>query len=281
MLIFKHTAVLQNYLDAQRQAGKTIGFFPTMGALHEGHISLLRASQGDNYLSVCSIFVNPSQFNEATDLEKYPRPIAQDISKLMQARCDVLFLPAVEEVYPPELNTTVTIPLNGLDSRMEGAFRPGHFAGVMQVVNRLLDIVQPHRLYMGQKDYQQFSIIRHMLEVLKSEVEIVMCPIVREADGLAMSSRNVRLTPEWRKKALVMYKTLQTIKEKIHVGPFAYMQQWAMQEIQSVGLQPEYIEIVDGRTLQPLSNAEESDHIVVCTAAWAGDVRLIDNILCT
>ena len=194
MFIFKKTEDLRNFLQQKNNVTHDVGFVPTMGALHEGHLSLIRMSKSSNSLCICSIFVNPTQFNQTADLQKYPRTTSKDISLLAKVGCDVLFLPDESEVYPSDLDTSVKIDMNGLDTVMEGEFRPGHFAGVMQVVKRLLDITQPTHLYMGQKDFQQFSIIKHMIKQLDMPVNLVMAPTVREENGLAKSSRNERLT---------------------------------------------------------------------------------------
>jgi pantoate--beta-alanine ligase len=190
MLLFKTTTALENHLSQCRAAGQTIGFVPTMGALHEGHLSLIRTSKAATDLTVCSIFVNPTQFNDPNDLEKYPRQTDQDIHLLHGVATDILFLPEVEAVYPPDLDTSVNLDFGSLDKLMEGEHRPGHFNGVAQVVKRLLDLVQPDKLFMGQKDYQQFCICNSLITQLQLPVALVRCAIVREASGLAMSSRN-------------------------------------------------------------------------------------------
>lgn len=281
MYLYKQTTDIQAHLQAARASYQTIGFVPTMGALHEGHISLINASLADNQLTVCSIFVNPTQFNQAEDLEKYPRMPALDIARLADAGCHIVFLPEVEVIYPPGLETRIDIDLNGLDRVMEGAHRPGHFAGVVQVVNRLLDIVKPHRLYMGQKDYQQFCVIRRMLDVQQSPVELVMVPTMREADGLAMSSRNLRLRPEERAQAPVIYKILQDLRQAaLRKGAaFDALTQEAFDGLQSAGFRPEYVSIAHGTSLQPLSSMPETGSVVACVAAWLGEIRLIDNLL--
>ncbi len=281
MYLYKQTTDIQAHLQAERASYQTIGFVPTMGALHEGHISLINASLADNQLTVCSIFVNPTQFNQAEDLEKYPRMPVLDIARLADAGCHIVFLPEVEVIYPPGLETRIDIDLNGLDRVMEGAHRPGHFAGVMQVVNRLLNIVKPHRLYMGQKDYQQFCIIRRMLDVQQSPVELVMVPTVREADGLAMSSRNMRLSPEERAQAPTIYKILQDLRQAALRKGAALdaLTQEAFDGLQSAGFRPEYVSIAHGTSLQPLSSMPETGSVVACVAAWLGEIRLIDNLL--
>lgn len=275
MLLFKTVADLQAWL-AKRP---NIGFAPTMGALHDGHLELVRMAKRAGDLAVVSIFVNPTQFNDPKDLEKYPRTPGRDLELLLGADCDVLFLPSVEEIYPPGLDLTVRLDFRHLDEVMEGAFRPGHFKGMATVVNRLHDIVRPERLYMGQKDFQQLTIVRDMLRQLHSKIELVMCPTVRETDGLAMSSRNMRLTPEMRRIAPVIYQTLVRAKEAFRTRPAAEVQAEALATLAAPGLRPEYFELVDGVSLLPVQTWDDSDFIVACTAAWAGEVRLIDNLI--
>ena len=279
MLIINELALLKAVLVYQKELGRSIGFVPTMGALHAGHLALIEQSRKNCDISICSIFVNPTQFNESSDLEKYPRTPDKDIKALEQAYCDILFMPTVSAVYPPEVNNELNIPLNGLDELMEGAHRPGHFAGVVQVVSRLLDIVEPDQLFMGQKDYQQFAIIRHMINVQQRPVKIQMVATVREPDGLAMSSRNVRLSPEFRKKAPILYETLNDAKRKFYEQSIAQNEAEAIAKINAQGLETEYFSIVNGQTLQVFSEGEKMHSVVACVAAWAGDVRLIDNLI--
>lgn len=279
MLVFKKVADLQQWLDAERRAGKTVGFAPTMGALHEGHLSLVQTAKTECDVAVVSIFVNPTQFNDPKDLEKYPRMPEKDIPLLIGARCDVLIMPPVEEVYPPGQDLKVQLHFRQLDQVMEGVFRPGHFTGMATVVKRLLDIVQPHRLYMGQKDFQQLSIVRDMLRQLQSPIQLVMCPTTREADGLAMSSRNLRLTPGMRAVAPVIYQTLVDAKTKFRHTSAQAVQRQALERLKAAGLKPEYFDIVDGISLLPVEQYPGSDFIVACVAAWAGAVRLIDNLV--
>lgn len=279
MHLCQTVADLQRLLDEHRRAGKTIGFVPTMGALHAGHLSLVQAAKSDCDVAVVSIFVNPTQFNDPKDLEQYPRMPEQDAALLRTAGCEALFMPPVEEVYPPGRDLRVTLDFHPLDQVMEGAFRPGHFAGMATVVKRLLDIVQPHRLYMGQKDFQQLTIVRDMLRQLGSPIELVMCPTAREADGLAMSSRNLRLTPAMRAAAPVMYAALLEAQVAFEHEPAAAVQARATERLQAAGLRPEYVELVDGITLLPVERWADSPFVVACVAAWAGDVRLIDNLV--
>lgn len=279
MLVFKKVAELQQWLNEARKSGKKVGFAPTMGALHEGHLSLVHAAKSECDLAVVSIFVNPTQFNDPSDLEKYPRMPEKDIALLISADCDVLFMPPVEEVYPPGLELGVVLDFGALDQVMEGEFRPGHFLGMATVVKRLLDIVEPHCLYMGQKDFQQFTIVQDMLHQLGSDIQLRRCPTTREADGLAMSSRNLRLSPELRRSAPEIYRSMQAAKTELEHEPAANVQERALERLKTVGLQPEYFDIVDGATLLPVEHYTDSDFIVICVAAWAGEVRLIDNLV--
>jgi pantoate--beta-alanine ligase len=247
-----------------------------MGALHNGHLSLiLQAKQGNNIV-VCSIFVNPTQFNDTKDLENYPRPIEADIAKLEHAGCDVLFNPAVTEMY--DANEQWHLNIGPLEHLLEGEFRPGHYQGVTQVVYKLLDIVKPDTLYMGQKDYQQIMVVNRMIELMNIPVKMVMCPIEREADGLAMSSRNIHLSSADRQHALILSKTLNWVKANFGVDNILQLQQQAMEMLKAEDdVQPEYFEIADGNTLLPAG--KESAVIVALTAARVGKTRLIDNVL--
>ncbi len=279
MYLFKRVSDLQRYITSQRDQQKSVGFVPTMGALHEGHLTLIERSRSENDITVCSIFVNPTQFNDKKDLDKYPRTTANDISLLTQKDTEVLFLPPPSEVYPEGLDTKLDLKMGQLDKVMEGEFRPGHFEGMAQVVKRLLDIVNPHHLYMGQKDYQQLTIVRSMIKQLDLPVKLVRCPIKREADGLAMSSRNVRLKPDIRKRATILSETLKKAKTKIDKVDPKVIQQEAMAAMAIPDFKPEYFRIVDGVTLLPVVDVKNAEEIVACTAVWAGDVRLIDNMI--
>lgn len=279
MFVFQTHHELQQYLNARRQRGESIGFAPTMGALHAGHLDLIRHSKARHACTVCSIFVNPTQFNDPRDLEKYPRTPEKDLALLESVGTEVIFMPTVEEIYPPELDTRLNLDLGQLDKVMEGAFRPGHFQGMAQVVKRLLDIVQPDGLYMGQKDFQQFSIVGHMIRVLQLPVELVMVPTVREVDGLAMSSRNVRLSPGQRAVAPLIYQSLSWAKTQLGKTPVPDIEREAMNRLRAVPeFRPEYFQIVDGRTLMPVIDPSMHSWIVACVASWVGEVRLIDNL---
>lgn len=279
MQIFKRIADLQLWLALRRKAGNTVAFIPTMGALHQGHLTLVEAGRASGALTVTSIFVNPTQFNDPKDLEKYPRTPERDLELLLGANCDAVFMPEVSEMYPPGKSLTLHLDFGTMEQVMEGKFRPGHFNGMATIVKRLLDIVQPDQLYMGQKDYQQLSIVRQMLFLLGSTVELVMVPTVREPDGLAMSSRNVRLSDEMRTQAPLLYKALSHAALLAPSSDLRLLEQQAMLELEHQGFKPEYFEIVDGHTLLPLENTSNSTQAVICTAVWAQDVRLIDNVL--
>jgi len=250
-----------------------------MGALHKGHLSLVQESKSNCDVSVVSIFVNPTQFDDKKDLEKYPRTIGQDIELLCSVGNDVLFLPSVEEIYPKDLDTTLQLDFGQLAEVLEGAFRPGHFDGMAQVVNRLLNIVQPDCLFMGQKDFQQVAIVHSMLKQLKSKIDLVVCPIIREEDGLAMSSRNRRLSPEFRQKSILLSQTLAKIKAKMTQDTPQQLRKMGLETLSEAGFKPEYFDIVDGFTLLSIDNFSETSYVVALTAAWAGEIRLIDNMI--
>jgi pantoate--beta-alanine ligase len=268
---------LNNFLENVRQNGQNIGFVPTMGALHQGHLSLIKKAKTNKNFVVCSIFVNPTQFNNKTDLAKYPRTLDTDARLLETVKCDVLFAPSINEVYPKNLNTSLDINFNGLDTTMEGEFRPGHFEGMAQVVKRLLDIVKPDNLYMGQKDFQQFTIVAHMIKKLKIKTKLVVCKILRETNGLAMSSRNERLTKDQRNKASLIYKTLKSAFGKRNKLSPKEIEAKAMATLAEPDFKPEYFRIVDGTTLKPVRDFSKHKYVVACVACWVGDVRLIDN----
>jgi pantoate--beta-alanine ligase len=275
--ILKTRAEAAEFAASVRFSGKTMGFVPTMGALHEGHLSLVHRALQENDYCVASIFVNPIQFNNPEDLEKYPRTPERDLRMLEDAGCHAVFMPTVEEMYPDEV--TESYDFGHLDKVMEGAFRPGHFNGVAIVVRRLFEIVQPQRAYFGEKDYQQLAIIRELVRKHQIPVEIIPCPIVREADGLAMSSRNMRLTPADRSKAPLIYKTLQEARKMAQNHDVATVKKWVLETLKSIeGFEPEYFEIASGETLLPVSNWEEAQKVMGFVVVWLGGVRLIDNI---
>lgn len=269
---------LRAELEACRLAGKTIGLVPTMGALHEGHASLVKRATEENDVTVVSIFVNPTQFNDPADLEKYPRTLAEDSRLLEELQADYAFAPSVAEVYPEPDTRVFHFP--PLDEVMEGPRRPGHFNGVAQIVSKLFYFVQPDRAYFGEKDFQQLAIIHRLVEQLELPIQIVGCPICREPDGLALSSRNKLLTPEQRTQALAISKTLFDSRDYMHQGhTLAETTDFVCRRIaEAPGLELEYFAVVDGDTLQSVSTWEESPYVVGCITVHCGAVRLIDNL---
>ncbi len=279
MKIIKSVNQLQKELKKLKKQGKSIGFTPTMGALHNGHLQLVKRMLKENDVGVVSVFVNPTQFNDAKDLKKYPRTLKKDSELLKKAKLDILFAPSEKEVYPKGKKNTLSIDLNGLDTRMEGKFRPGHFEGVCQVVHRLLDIVTPDRLYMGQKDFQQFTIIQQMINNLKLNVKLVVCDIIREKNGLARSSRNERLTKKQRDEAQIINKTLLWLKRNRNKYSVGELKSRALKKLEIPGFKPEYVSIVNGKTLKNIRKMSSHSYVVACVAVWSGEIRLIDNII--
>lgn len=249
-----------------------------MGALHEGHLSLLKNCEKNSF-KVCSIFVNPTQFNDQNDLNKYPKPLSRDVELLLHAGCNLLFLPSYEEIYPDQSIKVPSLELNGIDQVLEGRFRPGHFDGMLQVVNRLLQIVQPGHLYMGQKDYQQQLLVRELISQQMPEIKMHCVPTLREPSGLAMSSRNIRLSMEARSKAALIYKTLMDIALKLPSQEIELLEEEATQILTANGFQVEYICICDANSMQQKSVVNENESIVIALAVQLDGVRLIDNIL--
>ncbi len=270
---------LDEALAPFRRTGAKIGFVPTMGALHEGHLSLIRCSLPRDTVTVVSIFVNPTQFNDPEDLRRYPRMPGHDLALLenLLRGDDVVFLPDEKTIYPEPDHRH--FDLGDLDTLLEGAFRPGHFQGVAQVVSRLFGLVRPARAYFGEKDFQQLAVIRRMVHLLSLPVEIVPCPIIREKDGLAMSSRNLRLSEEARRQAPRIYETLLEAYRKRKEMPFPELEKWAISRIdEAPALRTEYFRIVRADTFRPARHWDDPGPKRALTAVWAGDVRLIDNI---
>lgn len=278
MLIFKEKEALAQYLKNKAAQNSKIGFVPTMGALHEGHIALITKSLSQNNLTVCSIFVNPTQFNDSIDLAKYPKPIEEDIKKLSQANCDILFLPSVEEIYTSNIPSS-DHNLGDLEHILEGKYRAGHFQGVVQIVAILLDIIKPNNLYLGQKDYQQCLVIKHFLNTENKDINIVFVPTLREDDGLAMSSRNKRLTEMQRASSSIIYQCLVSIQTKQKLQHFKVVQKECFDILSRKGFDPDYIELADAATLEILEDYDSDKKMVALIAATIGDIRLIDNIL--
>lgn len=278
MKTVKTKTSLQAALQPYRDRGMRIALIPTMGALHQGHLALIRQAQALADVVVCSIFVNPTQFNDPKDLEKYPRPIDKDIRMLQEATCDILFHPEVNEMYEP--NEHWHLDLGNLDQVLEGLHRPGHFQGVTQIVKKLLDAVQADIACFGQKDFQQYKVVEYMVHTLQLPVTLKMCPTVREADGLAMSSRNVRLTPQGRQQALALYRTLQQTKADLSEKGLDAVRKEAITTLQdSSGVQLEYFAIYDAETFKEATEITTNRLLVALVAAWVDGVRLIDNLL--
>ena len=276
MRVFTTTREIQQHLADLRNKGLSTGLVATMGALHQGHLSLIQQAKKDNDLVICSIFVNPTQFNDPADLEKYPRPIAHDTQMLEQAGCDILFNPEVTEMYAD--NEHWHLALGEIEHLLEGKFRPGHYQGVTQVVYKLFNIIKPDTAYFGQKDYQQIMVITKMVELLNLPVKLVMCPILREEDGLAMSSRNIHLTAEDREHSLILSKTLNWVKGNFDSNNIAGLQDKAAEAINAEeGVSLEYFELTDGDTLHPAN--QTTKNVVALVAARVGKTRLIDNVL--
>jgi len=279
MKVFHKIVDLQNALFEDRKAGKKIGFVPTMGALHEGHASLVRRSVEDNDVTVVSVFVNPTQFNDKNDLKNYPRDLEADCRLLESCKADIVFAPEVEDMYPtPDTRHFEYPPVSTV---MEGAHRPGHFNGVCQVVSRLFYIVRPDKSYFGEKDWQQIAVVKAMVRHLQLPVQIVECPIVRDADGLARSSRNTLLSPDERAIAPNIYKALNDSLDYAKTHTLKQTHDFVVSTINSVeGLNVEYFSIVDGNTLQDLENWDDSSYIVGCITVFCGKtpIRLIDHI---
>jgi pantoate--beta-alanine ligase len=277
MIIFKKASDLDRWLDNQRSSRQTIGFVPTMGALHPGHISLIAISKNAASRTVASIFVNPTQFNDPRDFQLYPVTLEKDIALLVAAGADALFLPDVATLYPRGTKDLESYPLGSLETLLEGKYRPGHFQGVCQVMRRLLDIVRPDHLFMGQKDYQQCMVIRRLLDLLQQPTVLHPCPIVREPDGLAMSSRNLRLSPVHRANAAAIYRALQFMYDHWSVGarPDQIIAE-ATAMLESAAFRVDYVSIADAATLQPLTSWQPN--AIALIAAFQGQVRLIDNL---
>lgn len=277
MEVFSTIKSLQNAVNTAKSNGKTIGLVPTMGALHEGHLSLIRTAKEHCDVVVVSIFVNPIQFNNAEDLRTYPRTLEADCEKLETVGCDMVLAPSVEEMYPEPVNETYDF--GELETVMEGPRRPGHFSGVAVVVRRLFEIVEPMKAFFGEKDFQQLAIIRRLVEQLQLPLQIVPCPIVRADDGLALSSRNMRLSDQARKIAPQIYATLKTAVDNSKSQTIEEVKQYVTDTLNGFGVfEPEYFEIVNDTTLQPISQWSEAQGIVGCIAVWLDGVRLIDVI---
>ena len=277
MKVLKSKKTLIDYVERQREMGKKIGFAPTMGALHQGHLSLYKAAKKENDEVISSIFVNPTQFNNPDDFQKYPKTLEKDLELLEKAGVDAVYVPNVEEMYPDGLNSK-KYDFDGLENEMEGKYRPGHFDGVGTIVEELFRQVQPHNAYFGEKDYQQLAIIKKMIEKTKLPVKIHGVPTLREEDGLAMSSRNVRLTETQRKEATIIYETLTKVKEWFKVISLEEIKQKVTDIFRNSNFELEYFVIADEKTLKETDYFYKDKNYRAFIVAYAGDVRLIDNM---
>ncbi|WP_233861781.1 pantoate--beta-alanine ligase [Tenacibaculum piscium] len=278
MKIYKTKSALKEYLASLKKADTSIGFVPTMGALHQGHLSLIKKSKQHNAITVVSIFVNPTQFDNQEDLAKYPKTIDQDIALLESVDCEVLFLPSVAEIYDDNI-TADAFNFDGLEHQMEGKFRTGHFDGVGTIVKSLFEIVTPNTAYFGKKDFQQLQIIKKLVKKYKIPVKVKGCAIFREEDGLAMSSRNSRLSEEYREVAPFIYRTLKKAKKKFGTKNAEQLTKWVDKKFKKHPLLVlEYFTIADEKTLETVKNKETNCQCRAFIAVFAGDIRLIDNI---
>lgn len=277
MKLLKSAAALSSFVLQSKKKGLSVGFVPTMGALHHGHISLIEKSRAENEITICSIYVNPTQFNNADDFKKYPKTIENDIDMLEKWGCDVLFLPETNEVYTKDF-IIQHYNLGYLETLLEGKYRPGHFQGVCQVVHRLLQIVMPDKLYLGQKDYQQCMVISRLIQLMQVNTEVVICPTLREPDGLAMSSRNLRLNKIQRRTAVQIFKTMQLVKNEIAPGNLNLLRQKAVNTLSDAGFSVDYVEIADAVSLEHIIDWNGSQKAVILVAAYLDDIRLIDNL---
>jgi len=278
MLSIKSPQIVSQYLEYERKKGKRIGFIPTMGAIHQGHVSLIERSTLENDVTICSIFVNPKQFNEQKDLDHYPRPLSKDMEILILAGVDILFLPDVDGVYPTDFDDS-DIDLKGLDHYLEGEHRPGHFQGVAKVVRRFFDVIQPDKAYFGQKDFQQTAVVRMLIDKFHPSTELIVCPIIREENGLAFSSRNERLTAGERSNAAFIYQSLKQLKEDLSKMDLQKALDKTRLFIESYeGATIDYLEAVDGYNMEKVESMSSSEFIVVVTVVNYGGVRLLDNL---
>lgn len=278
MQIYSSISELRKALLYHRNTKNTIGFVPTMGALHKGHLSLIEASKRENELTVCSIFVNPIQFNNASDLEKYPKVLEHDILMLESVACDILFHPSVTEMYPYG-KPALQLDFGYQNTILEGKFRPGHFSGVGIVVAKLLNIVQPTRVYFGQKDFQQCLVVKQMVDEMSFPVDVVIIDIAREPNGLAMSSRNERLSPTERNKASIIFKCLVEASTELLKADFENIRRKIMANFRDQTIQLEYLEVLDYESGKLVEVIQKNKKYVICIAAFLNEVRLIDNVV--
>ena len=280
MVVYTTKQEVDVYLQLQKLNNLSIGFVPTMGALHQGHLSLIKESKKKTALTVCSIFVNPTQFNNASDFEKYPITTEADVQQLKNAGTDILFLPTAQEIYPQGIMALDKYNLGTLETLLEGYYRPGHFQGVCQVVHRLLDVVNPNILFLGQKDYQQCLVVQKLITLIQKNIEVCIVPTIREANGLAMSSRNMRLSSKALQQASAIYKAMLYMQENIQQQPINSLEIAATEMLWNNGFTTiDYVSIVEANTLLPITQIHEGQKIAIVVAAFIEGVRLIDNLL--
>lgn len=280
MILFKEAKSLKNHLEKCKSQGQSVGFVPTMGALHQGHLALVQHSKQQCGATVCSIFVNPTQFNDPKDFEKYPVTIENDLLLLEEQGTDIVFLPSVPEMYPEGLQPATHYNIGYLENILEGYYRPGHFQGVCRVLDKFLQVVNPDVMFMGRKDYQQCMVVKRLIELNNIPTRLSIVDTLREADGLAMSSRNMRLQPGDRQNALAIYRALNYIKQHIHITPLHQLTAEASNIVLQGGFDKiDYIQVCNADTLQPVETADGTTPLVALAAAFIGGVRLIDNVL--
>ncbi len=280
MILYKNASDISRYLSEKSASGQNIGFVPTMGALHDGHLGLIRHSKLTTHITVCSIFVNPTQFNDPGDFAKYPSTLDNDLYLLEKAGCDLVFLPPVTEIYPDGTTLPASYRLGYLETILEGRYRPGHFQGVCQVIDRLLGIIRPGTLFLGQKDYQQCMVIKKLISLKQYPVSTQIVPTFREDSGLALSSRNLRLSPEQKKAAAGLYRSLQFLKAKVLAGPLRSLLREAEKIVTDAGFSAiDYISLANRDTLEEIGEWDGQIPLVALGAAFMGDVRLIDNLI--
>ncbi len=280
MILYKRAVDISGFVKKNTHVRKSIGFVPTMGALHQGHLSLIQQAKLENDIVICSIFVNPAQFNEQNDLRTYPRPLESDLPLLISTQCDLLFLPSADEIYPNGLNSLKHYDLGYLENSLEGRLRPGHFNGVVNVIDKFLEILKPDRLYLGQKDFQQVKVIERLLQITRQPCQCIICPIQREESGLAMSSRNIRLTAEQKVHASVIYKTLSFVREHYKKYSLKELQSHAISMVhQAPETAVDYLEFCDAESFHIIHNWNDAEHIVCVAAVKVREVRPLDNIL--
>jgi len=279
MIVLKYISDIISQLQKFRDLKTTIGFVPTMGALHKGHISLLKTSKRDCEITICSIFINPTQFNNTVDFKKYPVTIEKDISMLEKNGCDFLFMPDIKEIYPDGIVSKEIFDLGYIETILEGKYRPGHFQGVCQVVKRLLKIIHPTHLFVGQKDYQQCMVIKRLLYLMQANIKLVICPTLREKNGLAMSSRNMRLNTSEQELATKIYMSLMFIKNNLNTTSIITLKNEAQLYLEENKIIVDYVEIANADDLSPAKDNAQNRNLVALIAAFINNVRLIDNVL--